>query len=77
MITTYEEYLSAPGALTFEEMQKLHKEMTDEIGKDTDVMELYDELVRTATRYAKIRSEWLLMDMAEKMNIDSSFTTRL
>ena len=74
MITTYEDYLSEPKSLTFEEMQCLHREMVHEIGKDAGGMELYDELVKTATRYSKIRSEWLLMDMAEKMNIDSSRT---
>ena len=39
-------------------MQELHQEMVEEIGKDTDAIELYDELVAVATRYAAIRAGW-------------------
>ena len=39
-------------------MQELHQEMVEEIGKDTDAIELYDELVAVAARYAAIRAGW-------------------
>ena len=37
-------------AKCFGQMQELHQEMVEEIGKDTAAIELYDELVAVATR---------------------------
>lgn len=56
MISTYENYLPMEKSLSLEDMVKLHNEMVLEIGSDPDALELYDELVETATRYASIRS---------------------
>ena len=55
-INTFETYTEEPHALSFGQMQELHQEMVEEIGKDTDAIELYDELVAVATRYAAIRA---------------------
>lgn len=56
-------------------MQELHQEMVEEIGKDTDAIELYDELVAVATRYAAIRAGWQQLSREEKMERDSSRTS--
>ena len=55
MVCTYEEYLKQPKAITFGKMQIFHAEMLAEIGADTEALELYDELMKVATRYAAIR----------------------
>ncbi len=74
MITTYEDYLSKPKSLTTEEMGCLHQAMLLEISQDEDALELYEELMVTAVRYASIRSGWLLLSVEEKMDRDSSRT---
>ena len=55
MISRYEDYLSEPKALTVEEMRSIHEAMISEIGCDADGLELYDELMMIAIRYASIR----------------------
>lgn len=75
MITTYEEYLGKNKSLTVEQMEQLHKEILAEIDGDSDAVELYDELIETATRYAAMRAEWLLMSKEKKMEVDSSRTS--
>lgn len=72
MISTYENYLPMEKSLSLEDMVKLHNEMVLEIGSDPDALELYDELVETATRYASFRSQWLLWDREKKQDNDSS-----
>lgn len=75
MISTYEDYLPLPMSLSLEEMASLHKDMVNEIGNDTDSLELYEELITTATRYMVFRSNWLLWSKEEKMENDSSRTS--
>ena len=60
MVCTYEEYLKQPKAIIFEKMQMIHAEMLAEIGTDVDALELYDELIKIATRYATIRANLLM-----------------
>lgn len=72
MISTYENYLPMEKSLSLEDMVKLHNEMVLEIGSDSDALELYDELVETATRYASFRAQWLLFSREEKQDKDSS-----
>lgn len=72
MISTYEEYLPMEKSLSIEDMVQLHKDMVSEIGNDSDSLELYDELVETATRYAAFRAKWSLLSKEEKMDTDSS-----
>lgn len=70
MVCTYEEYLKQPKAISFEKMQMIHAEMLAEIGADTEALELYDELMKVATRYAAIRANWLLLSREEKSEQD-------
>ena len=75
MVCTYGEYLKQPKAITFEKMQMIHTEILAEIGADADALELYDELIKIATRYATIRANWLLLSREEKNEQDSGRTS--
>ena len=75
MICTYEEYLKRPKAITFANMQMIHADMLAEIGSDVETLELYDELMKVATRYAAIRANWLLLSREEKNEQDSGRTS--
>ena len=75
MVCTYEEYLKQPKAIIFGKMQIFHAEMLAEIGADVDALELYDELIKIATRYAAIRANWLLLSREEKSEQDSGRTS--
>ena len=75
MVCTYDEYLKQPKAITFGKMQIFHAEMLAEIGADTEALELYDELMKVATRYAAIRANWLLLSREEKSEQDSGRTS--
>ena len=75
MVCTYEEYLKQSKAITFEKMQMIHTEILAEIGADADALELYDELMKVATRYAAIRTNWLLFSREEKNEQDSGRTS--
>lgn len=75
MISTFVGYMKEPHALSMEQMQELHQEMVEEIGKDTDAIELYDELVAVATRYVAIRAGWQQLSREEKMERDPSRTS--
>lgn len=75
MISTYEDYLPLPMGLSLEEMASLHRDMVNEIGNDNDSLELYEELITTATRYMVFRSNWLLWSKEEKMNQDPGRTS--
>lgn len=75
MIDLYSDYLPQPQSLSLKEMERLHAEMAAGIGHDPDALELYDELVETATRYASFRANWRLWDMSVKMEKDSGRTS--
>ncbi|MDD6356384.1 MAG: hypothetical protein PUG26_08625 [Oscillospiraceae bacterium] len=67
--------MKQPKAIIFEKMQMIHAEMLAEIGTDVDALELYDELIKIATRYATIRANWLLLSREEKNEQDSGRTS--
>lgn len=69
-INTFEKYMKEPYALSIVQMQAIHQELVEEIEKDADAMELYDELVSTVTRYAAIRAGWQQLPREEKMERD-------
>ena len=71
-MNTYTEYLEMPLALTVDQMTELHKKMIDEIGSDEDALELFDELIAQATKYANFRANWFLWSKEEKMERDPS-----
>lgn len=75
MISTYEEYTKLPKAVPLEHMKVIHKQIVSEVGNDPDALELYDDLIKVATRYAAIRANWLLMSREEKMNQDPGRTS--
>lgn len=56
--------------LYLKKMQTIHTEMLAEIGADMEALELYDELMKVATRYAAIRANWLLLSREEKNEQD-------
>lgn len=75
MITTYKEYTTLLKALPFEQMQAIHEQIILEMGTDSDALELYDDLIKVATRYAVVRANWLLMSREEKMEQDAGRTS--
>lgn len=75
MISTYDDYLPMSMSLSLEEMASLHNDIVKEIGNDSDSLELFEELITTATRYMVFRSNWLLWNKEEKMDKDSSRTS--
>lgn len=74
-INLFRGYMEETHALSMEQMQELHQEMVEEIGKDTDAIELYDELIAVATRYVAIRAGWHQLSKEEKMERDPSRTS--
>ena len=53
----------------------IHAEMLAEIGANAEAIELYDELIKIATRYASIRANWILLSREEKIEQDSGRTS--
>ena len=72
---TFEKYMEEPHSLSMEQMRDIHRELLEEIGKDLDAVELYEELIAVATRYAAIRAGWQQLSREEKMDRDPSRTT--
>lgn len=76
MLSTYEEYLTMPVSLTFEEMASLHRQILDEAGRDADALELYGELYAAAVKYSESRAHWPLWDRDKKQDEDNTRTSR-
>ena len=74
-INTFDDYLNEPCALHFDQMKRFHQEMIDEIGMDPKAVELYDDLVSEAGKYAAIRASLQQMSREEKMEKDSLRTS--
>lgn len=75
MFLTYEDYRSTEKSLSLKEMEKLHEEIRKEVGNDQDALDLYKELIDTATRYLFFRSNWMLWSLEEKVEKDPSRTS--
>ena len=73
-INTFETYIKEPHSLTIEQMQNIHRELVEKIGKDSEALELYEELLTVAVRYASIRVGWQQLSREEKMDRDASRT---
>ena len=82
MINTYDSYVKEPGAITIEQMRKMHENMMLEIGededdinsgvmRDEDALELYDDLCNAIFPYADLRAKWHTFSIEEKMDKDS------
>lgn len=67
---TFEQYRKEPYALEFDEMKSIHGDLLEKIGEDPDAVELYEDLINAATRYAAVRAKWLSMTKEEKMDTD-------
>ena len=59
-INTFETYIKEPHSLTIEQMQNIHRELLAEIEKDSEAIELYEELM-------------LLRDMLQSGQAGSSY----
>ena len=75
MICKYEDYLKEPYILTLEQMQQIHNDMLTDLGNDPEALELYEELIAAATKYAAMRAKWLQLPRQEKMDTDSLRTS--
>ncbi len=69
-MTTYDEYLPMPKAMPVEKMISIHQQIAEEIENDQDAIDLYDELITAAIKYAAIRAKWSVMSREEKMEKD-------
>lgn len=76
MFSTYEDYQSMPGSLTFEQMLSLHREIMAGTGRDGDAAGLYKDLLAAAVKYSESRSNWPLWDKEKKLEEDSTRTFR-
>ena len=72
---TFADYIKEPYALEFDQMKMLHEDLLSEIDDDPDTIELYEELIDAATKYAAIRAKWGRMTREEKMDTDSLRTS--
>lgn len=76
MPSTYEEYLTMPMSLTFEEMAALHRQIAAETDGDTEALDLYKDLLAAAVKYAESRARWPLWDREKRMEEDPVRTSR-
>ena len=67
--------MEEPHSLSMEQMRDIHRELLEEIGTDSDAIELYEELIAVVTRYAAIRAGWQQLSREEKMDRDPSRTS--
>lgn len=75
MIDTYEDYISMPLAMPATKMTSIHRQMIDELDCLPDAVELYNELIEAAIKYAEIRAKWAIMDREQKIEKDSYRTS--
>lgn len=71
-MNTYNEYLNTELSLSFEEMVQIHNHMLAEIGSEETALELYDDLLAQATKYADYRANWSLWSNDKKSEMDAS-----
>lgn len=62
--------------LSIDEMEKILKEMNEEIGNDEDALELYEELKEKAREYTNIRAGWSALSIADKAKTDPLRTAK-
>ena len=76
MICRYEDYEGEQRAISFQDCLKLHEEMIEEIGSDSEAGEIYDELIETAAEYALLRSNWTTKPREWKLEKDDFRTSK-
>jgi hypothetical protein len=73
---TYQNYLSAPGHLTFQEMEKIHEGILEQVNiNDSEFKELWEEIIKTAIDYTNMRANFAFLSMEDK-HLDSKRTTK-
>ncbi len=75
-VFTYEDYINEPQGLTFERMNSIHQSMKEEIGRDPEALELYQDLLKTAAEYGNVRSTWYCMSREERAEKNSGRTSK-
>ena len=75
VVNTYDSYLKEPKSMALEQMQNLHMELMNEIGKDSDALELYNQLCKACESYMVMRAKWQRMSREEKLDQDSLRTS--
>ena len=75
MINTYESYLKHPAGqiITMEDALRIYEKMAESISKckSDDKMDLWNDCLKRAADYTKIRNDWERMSREEKMDTDS------
>lgn len=79
MINTYDTYLKHPAGniLTIEDAMRIYEKMAECIRQCTieDKMDFWNDCLKKAARYAKIRNDWETMSREEKIETDSNRTS--
>ncbi len=74
MINTYEAYLKHPAGniLTFEDAMKIYGKMAASVAecRMEDKMDFWDDCLKKAAAYTKMRNDWELMSREERMDAD-------
>ena len=70
MVNTFQGYMKNEKSLSIGQMEEIHQLMALEMADDEDALELYEDLLTDAIKYAGIRAEWAQMTREEKMDRD-------
>ncbi len=72
---TYKSYIKKINSISVEEAEEIYEKMLEEIDfNDSDVKELWDDLIKNAIEYVSIRSQWLTFAREERMEKDPART---
>ncbi len=78
MINTYEEYLKHPAGhiLTIEEALQIYSKMCTSLAQCSmeDKMDFWNDCLKLAAEYTKIRNDWEMMSREERMDADKGRT---
>lgn len=77
ILYNYSDYLLNTAAISFEEAVEIYSQLIYELKNksyDTDLADLWEELVKAAVEYGKMRADWLLMTNEEKADRDKTRT---
>lgn len=68
---TYKQYKKTSNILLLEDAEEIYEKILAEIDfNDSDVKELWDDLIKNALEYAVIRSQWLTYTQDERREKD-------
>lgn len=75
MLYTYKTYQNNIKTLSLAQMQKIHESILSDIHNDEEAIELYEDFVKQAIKYAQIRANWNNLSREQKLEQDSSRTS--